>query len=475
MVPDDGYYRPWTMPSSACDPPRLDDKNLPPISRLPAELLSLILLHVPSSQLCMATLSPRATPLVLSHVCGHWRDVAIGLPALWQRLALGVCSRKGRHQHLELARTYVHRAGGQRLSIHYYDLDYYNISKNFHRVVTAGQKLPIPSFGDRCFCTLDFVMEHIAQVEVLHLTIGHLSCHRLSSIRAGAAATLRDLQLHFIEGGEQVSTVSPLYSSAPLLRKLDWTGELGICRIPAPNAVPWSQLVVVHFEESPIGHDAFLNIMAHGGILSTISVRVSHLIAPTLPRSDMVYQDTLVELNVYSDGPLDEVFGRLWLPSLRNLSIEAKGRHSDRWPFTDARTLQQFLSRISYGLDSFSMWPSGTLDEDTLLPILALPQMSTLSSFDAQIPYIGDPFFRQLRPARDNIVPLMPHLKKLVVGECLTSDGVIARMLRSRVKYSYPLQHFQVQFKRSEEGQHILDAALLRQLEAMGFVARDSY
>lgn len=67
-------------------PPRLSiprrNRRPHPIHNIPNELLSHIFI--------LASLLPGTdytSPLIVSHVCGAWRDVALGTPALWRRLS----------------------------------------------------------------------------------------------------------------------------------------------------------------------------------------------------------------------------------------------------------------------------------------------------------------------------------------------------------------------------------------------------
>ncbi|TRM61032.1 hypothetical protein BD626DRAFT_571067 [Schizophyllum amplum] len=467
-VPGLGTYQPWSMPPMATFIRRPYNS---PIHYLPNELLSHIFMLSLDSQLCDASLNTRAMPLVISHVCATWRGVAVDLPRLWHRLALTRCNSNDQHVNLQLAHLYVERSKGTGLAFHYAEMGGAANSKHWIDAVFFSKGPHLPSTGSRCFCALDLVIQYIDQISELQLVIGHSSSRRLSAVPPGHAKALRQLSFRFLEGGQNVQPASSLLRS-PMLEVLYWGADLpGICDVPAPMHVPWQRLTVAHLEESPVAHHDFLDMVRTGQLLQDIQVTLSQQIQRSMLPQQPIHQAVLRELTINGDGPLDEVFCRLHFQSLESLSISSDSNPdaATGWPFVDSRVLLQFVARLGRGLDSFELMPGGTMSEQNLIPILSLPQMSTLFDLYAEITHIGDDFFVRLRPGHGTAaVPLLPHLKKLVVGACTTTDGIIARTLRSRHKYSYPLDHAQVHFVRQEEGRHPRDMQEFQRLRAHG-------
>ena len=82
-------------------------------SRVPVELLREIFLHcIPAHGRCSP--SRRRAPMVLMHVCRHWRQVASDLQSLWASLCVDIESL---HQHHELVIAWFKRSGIQSLSL----------------------------------------------------------------------------------------------------------------------------------------------------------------------------------------------------------------------------------------------------------------------------------------------------------------------------------------------------------------------
>ncbi|KAJ7796326.1 hypothetical protein B0H14DRAFT_2263036, partial [Mycena olivaceomarginata] len=61
-----------------------------PVLSLPAE----ITVHIFVQCITEGSPSPEAPPLLLSHICGSWRRIALGTPTLWQSINIAP-RRKG--------------------------------------------------------------------------------------------------------------------------------------------------------------------------------------------------------------------------------------------------------------------------------------------------------------------------------------------------------------------------------------------
>ncbi|TRM63146.1 hypothetical protein BD626DRAFT_569194 [Schizophyllum amplum] len=224
------YQPPWSMPSLPSIPHvhRGRGPYTPPISRLPPEVLSLAFLHTTPFQLSDATTSPRAMPVVLSHVCSYWRAVAIDLPHLWLWLSLSSCPTRYDHCRMELAQVYMDRAKGMGMVVHYRDTEAdMDSQQESFRAYCLGMGVRCARAEERCFCALDLIIARIAEIRVLELVVGHASIFRLCAIPLLSLTSLRNLTVWFLEGGEAVRTLSNLVSS-PAIRHLTWapTSEL---------------------------------------------------------------------------------------------------------------------------------------------------------------------------------------------------------------------------------------------------------
>ncbi|THH03800.1 hypothetical protein EW145_g5998 [Phellinidium pouzarii] len=89
------------------------------------ELLSLIFVHcLPTSK--FATPDPKKAPLILSHVCKHWRNVALNTPCLWTTLRMFShgCSEETANRQIQVLNHWIRFSGRYRLS---FKLAYYQV------------------------------------------------------------------------------------------------------------------------------------------------------------------------------------------------------------------------------------------------------------------------------------------------------------------------------------------------------------
>ncbi|TRM61061.1 hypothetical protein BD626DRAFT_89333 [Schizophyllum amplum] len=470
------YQSPWSMPSLPSVPHvhRGRGPYTPPISRLPPEVLSLMFLHTTPLQLSDATPGPRTMPVVLSHVCSYWRAVAIDLPHLWLWLSISSCPTRHEHRRMELAQAYMNRAKGMGMAIHYRDAeaDMDSEPESF-RAFSLGMGVRCARTDERCFCAIDLIVARIAEIRVLELVVGHASIFRLSAIPPSSLTSLRNLTVWFLEGGEAVRALSNLYLSSPGIRHLTWAPYLRACTIPPPPTVPWAQLDTVHLYKVSITITDFLNMLAIGQQLKDVFVRLAPDPLPFKPLQQRICQRMLETLAVDAEDPLDDAFNHLHLPSLRDFTLQSLMDQQHVWPFYDPLSLYHFVEGITPGLESFELSPGGTMMEDALIQILSLPQMSRLKRLHLRLSLVSDIFFSHLKVAPER--PILQHLQELRIAKCVTKDGTIGHMIRSRHKYSYPLRHLHISFMRQEEGLHQRDRAEFRRLRGYGLYIRDSY
>ncbi|KAI5830464.1 hypothetical protein K523DRAFT_302637 [Schizophyllum commune Tattone D] len=453
--------RPWEMPARAAIPPRAaaDGSYASHVGELPPEVLSQIFLRTLPIHLYDARPHSGAEPLVISHVCRLWRDIAIDLPGLWTTLCLTGCPNKHEHRQLKLAKVFMNRARGTGMHICYQDTETEDAIPYEWDIGTHHRGFEVAHALKRCYCALDLLISRIAEVRVLQLYIGHASSARIASIPAGMAAMLRDLKILFLEGGEQAQTISRLYTSLTGLRRFSWGSYLDACVTSVPVGVPWEHLICARLE-TPIPHDVFLDLVARGQQLKDVFIRLCR--GRQLPKrlSSRIRQTALGKLIIYGDEPLDDIFDALHFPALRWLSLLTNSDNTHFWPFAKAKRFRSFLLGISPGLDFFALEADTCVSEAVLISILSMPQIWTLKDLNIDIPLVGDTFFSRLHPELNT--PLVPHLKELRVANCVTVDGQVASMIMSRLRHGYPLQYLSVAFESHQVGRHREDAKALR-------------
>ncbi|KAL1748015.1 hypothetical protein HDZ31DRAFT_30661 [Schizophyllum fasciatum] len=466
----------WQMPSAASIPPRssVGSSGVPPINTLPPEVLSQIFLRTMPLQLWEAKPESRSVLLRLTHVCRYWRGVAIDFPDLWRCISLTGCENRHTHRRLDLAKTYMDRTRGLGIDIYYQDIEEVALSTKWWQIVVRGGGLTVAPSEDRCFCVLDMIIARIGEIRTLEIVIGHASSARLSAAPATAAIMLKRLTVRFLEGGERTQALSRFCASLPQVEHLMWGNSQRVCAVPFPLGMPWGNLMTANVVDCPMTQNAFMDMLNQGQRLQEAIIRLtgaSHMSEPSGRRQ--VHQNSLNNLTIYGDGPIDAVLIGLHLPVLRKLALRTDAREAHGWPFSNIYALQHCISNVHEGLILLMMTRAETVVEADLIATLALPQMSTLRHLDVDIPIVSDLFFRRLDPNHN--IPLVPCLERLHMAECTTTDGVVTRMLLSRMQRGYPLRQADIVLARQGERSHAIDLSQRRLLQEYGVAVRGFY
>ncbi|KAL1747992.1 hypothetical protein HDZ31DRAFT_30633 [Schizophyllum fasciatum] len=465
------------MPSNAAVPPRPVGRGpwTPPINRLPPELLAPIFLDVMPTQLLDATCSRSCAPLMLSHVCGYWRQVAIDTPGLWQWISLTECRTRRQHRSRKLARRFVKRTKGLGLSIYFRDVEATSVDEDRYGLLAyTGTVQTIPAH-ERCHCALNMIIHHIASVRVLEMFIGQASAQRLSAIPAFAATSLRNLRINFVEGGEAIQSLSKLVSTSPQLYRLLWSSRYRMCAVPSPTGVDWGQLTIVFMDESPIPPSAFLDMLSIGRSLKQVWVRITPSPSSPVDRYDKVVQHKLEQLYICGNEALDDVLNHLRLPSLQKLTLREYSEALADWPCADSRAIHRFVAGTS-ALSELRLSSGGTFDEDAFISLLSLPQTSQLTELHAFLRLFSDKFFLAMDPTdHRGVGPILPRVVRISLRKCNTTDGTASHMLWARKHGNYPLVNAQIFFHRREHKRHPVDKQEFLRLGMVGVLAEDIY
>ncbi|TRM58529.1 hypothetical protein BD626DRAFT_573531 [Schizophyllum amplum] len=418
-----------------------------PIHRLPVELLSQIFMHCLEFRgvvtLCAARLDSLHQPIILSHVCALWRDLAIDLPALWRRLSLHPCN--GRINQYQLGRLFIARAKNLPLIVEYEDAV-------FER--------------DICPCALNLVVENLAKIGQLDLWLTQSSVRRFSLLPTDITPSLERLSVQVCPGDQehvQLSMLQRVYTTSPKLHALCW----GSPEFP-PN-VPWSQLVDLCMSpHCQISHSSLAYILSSTPRLQELIVTICPVTQEDVIPSRAIPQGHLRYLDFTVDGPLDGIFQVLCAPLLESMTL--RPHSAAGWYFSDESVVVEFLNRATRGLQSLALLAPHAFSVQCLLSCLSLPQSSSILSLHMHdLPALDDNFFERLdaRYSHDGTY-LLPRLEKLDAGYCVTTDGIIASMVRSRIDDHHPLHHANFDYKPGEAAAHPMDVSLLEDLQRSG-------
>ncbi|KAL1693940.1 hypothetical protein GGG16DRAFT_39449, partial [Schizophyllum commune] len=402
---------------------------------LPIELLTLIFTYSPGDVRESYDLD-HFVPLRITHVCSLWRTMAIDLPHLWRRFNLRKCLIKGgEHHQLELVALFVQRSRGGVLSISYQEFAKETGGESPDSWGTDSA-VSVSSDARTCPCVFRFIIDNLASIRELYLSIGREFIDLLSGcICSSSSLQILDIALLDNVCEQEARHISRLYSTSSLrMLRVCSLGRQLLCR--ASLEAPWKTLQSVDLRDNPITRLDFMHILRSSPSLRELHVntfRPRSSDAPTLSIEHHSLRTLHVEAD-RKDGPLDDIFSVTTLPNLRVFSLRTDfAQGIDDWPLLDSNVLLKFLSRIRIGLESFYL-ESCNIDESTFVSCLRLPQMSSLTRLSATD--LFNEFTKRtisfLTPD-DQKDPVLPHLKALCLRDCVTArDGRVARMLQTR-------------------------------------------
>ena len=286
---------------------------LSPVRRLPYELLGEIFRYCLPQNYNME--GAHKAVMLPSHVCKHWRDVALSIPALWTNIVLHVTNETFEPRKA-LVTAWFSRSGGLPLSF----------------TLTGGENvLPI----------LDFLLQYCGRWQYVNLSI---PVETLQCLEA-AKGHLQRLETIQINSGYRrtVYSIEHVLESAPNLWKVSLSGQKFIW---SGLSGSWAQLTELY-----VGYPLY----TVGGCLALLqSARNLQKLSILVGKGDVeghhhfVFSHPLVSLHVWESGDYG-IFNHITLPNLRDLIVDEI--YSD-WPQSQ---FISFLARSSSSLQSFSL------------------------------------------------------------------------------------------------------------------------
>ncbi|KAJ7201147.1 hypothetical protein GGX14DRAFT_659311 [Mycena pura] len=189
-------------------------RSYDPASVLPTEIVSEIFVHVlPPYPIC-PPLAGKSSPTQLTHVCRHWREIALSTPSLWRAITIPPES-----SDQDVVQTWLRRSGSCPLSLH--------MDKPLKLTFWSAIRVP------------EVIVTHRARWEYLSLYLWN-QCSDLLEI-IGPMPLLREMKLDVGRDWDRWhcthSTTVTVFCEAPHLRSMTFVEHT----FPSIG-FPWSQL-----------------------------------------------------------------------------------------------------------------------------------------------------------------------------------------------------------------------------------------
>ncbi|KAH7344833.1 hypothetical protein B0J17DRAFT_17046 [Rhizoctonia solani] len=397
------------------------------INRLPAELLSQIFEVVSGEQ--------DGAIVQLSHVCSHWRQVALFSPRAWSKVMADM-SPPANNPRVERALAYLARSGACPVDV---------------QVVASYGDSYDPSNG-----VMDALYSHIPRWRSFsfHCSNSGVSNEVIKSLN-GTATALQELRLVFQPGSRAHSEYPRMpvnfLVQAPLLRFLQLNGVAVNLKWLA-SLQYLETLELVQNGNSPLIYGDLLRAVSncasslrylkiHATISNTGPFPLSgaHLILPSLQTLDLILQTS----------PMASVIGDVEAPALEYLSLQDIRNPSDRWC---SLGLRSFLRQPASKLRQLRLCSIGLEDEEL---IWALGRMQGLENLELIHSVNTDMLLRSLaQPMADTTSEswVAPVLHTLKMEQCHQITGTaLVECIKSRNASSLdsnthvPIQDLRVQ------------------------------
>ncbi|KAJ6560449.1 hypothetical protein B0H19DRAFT_1147755 [Mycena capillaripes] len=364
-----------------------NDSTIHPILTLPPEITSEIFVH------CLPTPAERErdvvntaeAPLLLTHICREWRQIAISTPALWTTFeAVDAISIS---QLAEITNTWFERAGECPVSA---EID-----------LTRDHDLII----------VEILQRHSTKMCSLELELGE-NLERMD-LRFRGFVRLRQLSIRSFEWDVEDFLVN-IFTNAPLLQEVSLSGIS-----PFFVALPWQQFTKFTGDKYTVTHCVeALRLMPH---LSECAFSTF-----ATDRTDLeVSHPNIQHLTMFGSSyttfwglPIDsgDVLELLTLPALRMLEMRGVS-------FSHA-AIDNFLLRSSPPLQKLSVRPLKKSVGGTQL--LLSPAFTTLRLTDLEVYYPAKSFISSFFNLFSGDAHFLPQLRKLSFLGCRAAEDEAA-------------------------------------------------
>lgn len=378
--------------------------HIPPIHRLPVELLAKIFRHYmqsvdysqPSPSLRIRPAS-QTTPFHLGHVCYYWRSITLSMGDLWQ----SICICPPRIEHIPLIQLRLSHAGDHSLSIWLFQTD-----------------LPSDSELQATNDVLSLLVQRLHRWKAIEFRFSATVQQPLLDLPYGAAASLEAARIDMWNWDQaSADNLWRALHSSPTICRPEWVNHY---RDGPPNHAPWAQLTHIRLD-GWFSSDVVLSVLQHCQSVVKLALHLAE--SPIMSRQISPFILThLRTMRITTETELDSLFQSLLLPSLVSLGIRYP--HSTRLSLT----FGDLICRSQCQLSELILEPSGC---DGFVDCLRIPALQSLVELRL-CNLVTDQTIRLLSNLEDG-EQLLPKLQAVKLPKCGTSDGVFSDMVVSRL------------------------------------------
>ncbi|KAH7920515.1 hypothetical protein BV22DRAFT_799213 [Leucogyrophana mollusca] len=375
-----------------------------PVESLPNELLSAIFTLATHDSHDI----PHAVsfPIVLSHVCKHWRQVSFSTSSLWTAILL---THPGKKSQLSRAVDWLARSRNRPLQIH---LDFRDPSWNWDETSH--------SFGWKNMeNVMRLLLPHVTRWESLQLstdTWAPIFTFLWYSARVKSAPLLRDIQLSRCNAF--FATKGEIFSPAAMREPIAWfTGGLAFTSLRRVS------LAGVHVDWSNSGLTGLLDLELkyHAGD-----------VAPTLHQFSKI-------LAACPDMERLSILG--WGPQLDSESPSSRANIVKLQQSIQLLHLKEFnfgFLDVDYAIDLLSLFR---------FPNLEYFSLEDISSLDPSRPQDATPLLGYLISINNSPCPLPSHSSTCCISQCFPLSRIRSLELHSLIASDSTIHRFLLQFR----------------------------
>ncbi|KAL0071134.1 hypothetical protein AAF712_001692 [Marasmius tenuissimus] len=369
---------------------------LSPVYRLPSEIWAEVFLFFCEGE----SLIPLKTPavMVVSRVCGRWRDIALSTPRIWSTISLRFEGwTKGNGGRLDRLQSLL--------------VSFLQRSKNMPLTVNLNSlRVEKQDEIDGVVKTLEGLLNHSTRWQHLDCTHSLLALPAFQSLRN----RLPELKSLYVESGMRDNS-SSLFHDCPSLTSISISPDSW-----SDSDFPLHQMKTLSLRRSYA--PAALAVLR--SCTNAYQLEMHSIGGMSRPDTDHIILPKIRQLTITAENEEDAmtVFQFSTLQSLTSLEIRRSSVNSVDWNRWDLGPVKDFFLRSSCALTSLKIGSVPLSDEETIQLLLLMPTLTNLSIEEypkhGKNKIVTDAFLQLLSSDEDELassfLPSLNHLDLIV-------------------------------------------------------------